>query len=190
MVLLVWNSPNRHWFAFTPNREDHRTFNAMRPIFNRQIARLLKLGKSPREIVSLLDCSNACVTYWNKRLGRPLFKRGRRIGPNDPIRTDRVITLRQDGLSAAYIARLFAISRQRVDQIISPEKQRARSTAARMIRYGYLKRPKRCSNCGKKRSIDAHHPDHNDQKSVRWLCKKCHYRADAQLRRKNRLTTK
>lgn len=44
------------------------------------------------------------------------------------------------------------------------------------LRRGELKRPSRCSECGGRGNIQAHHDDHAEPLNVRWLCAKCNCR--------------
>ena len=42
------------------------------------------------------------------------------------------------------------------------------------VEAGGLKRPDRCSECGQKKFVVAHHDDYSKPLVVRWLCIKCH----------------
>ena len=44
--------------------------------------------------------------------------------------------------------------------------------------------PQPCTACGSTRNIDGHHDDYNKPLEVRWLCRLCHGRLHAELRRK------
>ena len=49
--------------------------------------------------------------------------------------------------------------------------QRAVSIA---VLNGKLVRPKLCSECGKRREIQAHHNDYCKPYDIQWLCRLCH----------------
>lgn len=55
-----------------------------------------------------------------------------------------------------------------------PERIRAQNTLNRALKTGNIKKPKRCTNCGAKKSLDAHHEDYDKPLQVIWLCKSCH----------------
>lgn len=44
------------------------------------------------------------------------------------------------------------------------------------LKAGTLVKPSRCSNCGEKRAILAHHEDYDQPLQVIWLCFSCHPR--------------
>ena len=58
----------------------------------------------------------------------------------------------------------------------TPEKGRARGAVAYAILKGDIKRPSTCSECGKRKKVEAHHPDYSKPLSVVWLCISCHRR--------------
>lgn len=77
----------------------------------------------------------------------------------------------------------------------NPSKVSARRCVEAAIAAGSLVRSKSCGSCGTTQSamsdgrayIQAHHHDHiNEPLEVSWLCPKCHYRADAILRKSRR----
>lgn len=72
------------------------------------------------------------------------------------------------GRSPAEVAAALGISRQRVAQLLHPEKARARAMA------GELPRPDRCEHCGAVGSVEAHHGDYAEPLEVEWLCRECH----------------
>lgn len=49
------------------------------------------------------------------------------------------------------------------------------------VRRGLLT-PQPCEHCGAEK-VEAHHPDHRDPLRVVWLCRACHKRHHAALRR-------
>jgi hypothetical protein len=63
-------------------------------------------------------------------------------------------------------------------------KNRAHKAVGRALANGTLKRPSKCSKCGRRGEIDAHHPDHSEPLVVQWLCALvCHPAADRERRR-------
>jgi hypothetical protein len=75
----------------------------------------------------------------------------------------------------------FSMSRQRINQIVHPERTKARASVARAIRGKRLVRAKRCEHCGrrcKRSQIEAHHSDYAKPLEVQWLCWTCHKAAD------------
>ena len=56
----------------------------------------------------------------------------------------------------------------------NPEKVRAHKYVHDAIERGRLQRPDVCEDCGKTGGIQAHHPDYNKPKEIRWLCHACH----------------
>jgi hypothetical protein len=62
------------------------------------------------------------------------------------------------------------------------EKQAARKTLAKAVRYGRIVRPDACQKCGAITEIHGHHPDYSKPLEVEWLCRSCHtdaHRGDA-----------
>ena len=70
------------------------------------------------------------------------------------------------------------VSRQRLDQLKTPEKTRARNAVARALRTGRLMQSVRCEQCGAEGvRLHAHHhigyePEH--WLEVRFICTACH----------------
>ena len=56
------------------------------------------------------------------------------------------------------------------------EKSEARGLLNRAVRSGLIMRPKHCSECGRARKVEGHHPDYAKPLSVIWLCYECHGR--------------
>lgn len=57
-------------------------------------------------------------------------------------------------------------------------RQAARQLVHRAVKMGRLKRPQVCEDCSRRCKAHAHHDDYSKPLEVRWLCPKCHYRAD------------
>ena len=53
-------------------------------------------------------------------------------------------------------------------------KRNAQSKARRAVLSGLLVKPNKCSKCGNKAKIEAHHEDYNKPLDVIWLCNSCH----------------
>lgn len=67
-----------------------------------------------------------------------------------------------------YLKRLASDDTERI-------KMNARTAVAAAIRNGRLKRPDRCSQCGRRSdNIEAHHVDYGKPLDVEWLCSTCH----------------
>ena len=72
-------------------------------------------------------------------------------------------------------ARMGIGSRQRVEQLLQPEKDRARDVLNRAVRAGHIVRPKSCQECGDEdRRLHGHHSDYSRPLDVEWLCPGCH----------------
>lgn len=59
-------------------------------------------------------------------------------------------------------------------EIKNKEKRSAWMKIYFSIRNNKIKRPNKCSKCGKKCKPDAHHPNYSYPLNVVWLCRKCH----------------
>ena len=56
-----------------------------------------------------------------------------------------------------------------------PERSSVYSSVSYAIKTKRVKKPKRCSRCGKKsRLIHGHHSNYAKKLKVKWLCPKCH----------------
>jgi len=68
------------------------------------------------------------------------------------------------------------------------EKIYAGSYIGHLIEKKTLIRPIECSQCLEKGKIEAHHDDYRKPQEIRWLCTKCHRKAD-KIRRENEHNT-
>lgn len=79
----------------------------------------------------------------------------------------------------AYHRRNRVVLRQRAKQRAKdyPAQARARRIVYFGVRWGFIKKPKHCSLCGKRcvtRALQAHHTDYAKPTLVTWLCALCH----------------
>lgn len=81
-----------------------------------------------------------------------------------------------EGKPLLLIGKFFNISKQRVEQIVNPQAEKARDTTKQAIKNGKLTRLP-CRVCGNPKS-EAHHEDYSKPLEVDWLCKKHHGAAD------------
>lgn len=68
------------------------------------------------------------------------------------------------------------INEQRKEQLHTPQAI-ARRILVDAVRYGTIRKPNRCEECGEvkeRREIQAHHPDYSKPLYVQWLCAACH----------------
>lgn len=87
--------------------------------------------------------------------------------------------LRSQGFAMSAIGAKFGISRQRVNQILAPEKHDARMLIRRKLAIGEIVRPSNCEGCGDIwAELEAHHEDYSKPLDVKWLCLECHKLAD------------
>ena len=82
-------------------------------------------------------------------------------------------------INRAYQRRHRAVLRARASARAraNPLKATARRVLYFAVRWGFIKKPARCSNCGAKRRrrlIQAHHADYSKPTKVLWLCSHCH----------------
>lgn len=54
------------------------------------------------------------------------------------------------------------------------DKRKAEWTVRNAVRDGRMVKPKRCQGCGKRKKLEAHHPDYSKPLEVQWLCTPCH----------------
>ena len=79
------------------------------------------------------------------------------------------------GSSPTTLAESLGVSRQRGDQILHPEKHRARKVASAALKDGSLHKPQACERCDKRTpALAAHHADYSKPLDVDWLCRPCH----------------
>lgn len=58
-------------------------------------------------------------------------------------------------------------------------KRKAHELVRIALKEGWLKRATECENCGGINNIQGHHEDYTEPLEVIWLCKECHWVADA-----------
>lgn len=55
------------------------------------------------------------------------------------------------------------------------EKIKAHRAVEYAVKYGRLKKPENCEECGcRPKQLDGHHDDYSKPLSVKWLCPACH----------------
>lgn len=64
-----------------------------------------------------------------------------------------------------------------------PEKLKAQRLFRSALRRGVIVRPASCSECPSVCRVDGHHDDYSKPYDVRWLCRGCHNRHAAALRK-------
>jgi len=74
-------------------------------------------------------------------------------------------------------------SRRRRGPVYVAEQKRAERLLRSAIKHGLLVRPTSCKECHRSSEIVAHHRDYSKPLEVEWLCRKCHGKADSELRR-------
>lgn len=55
-----------------------------------------------------------------------------------------------------------------------PERTNARSRLNYHLNAGHIQKPKTCSQCGKRKKLQAHHTDYSKPLEVIWCCVGCH----------------
>ena len=79
------------------------------------------------------------------------------------------------GYSFAAIGRAVGRTRQRIEQIVRSERQRARLAAGVAYRRGDLAKPAFCESClNATDKLAMHHDDYSKPLAIRWLCQVCH----------------
>ena len=64
----------------------------------------------------------------------------------------------------------------------NPEKNRAHQKVADALRRGRrMVKPDKCSLCGKKTRLEAHHSDYSKPLDVQWLCHGCHRKIEGRV---------
>ena len=86
----------------------------------------------------------------------------------------KVLELRTKGFTYAAIGKRYGVTRQRAHQIYRPKQEAAHALVKIAIAGGFLVRPAKCQKCGKKKWVEAHHPDYDKPLDIEWLCIKCH----------------
>lgn len=64
------------------------------------------------------------------------------------------------------------------NRVISKDKSRANDSVRCAIKKGELIRPNKCSVCGKKCRVQAHHSDYKSKLDIIWVCQSCHRKLD------------
>jgi hypothetical protein len=77
-------------------------------------------------------------------------------------------------MGSTKLGRLLGVTRQRADQLLNPEKRRARKMVTGRLKRGTLVPPACCQVCGKAGPTTAHHDDYAKPLQLRWLCQPDH----------------
>lgn len=85
-----------------------------------------------------------------------------------------ISTLRKQGFTLKEIGEKLRITKQRVDQILNPNKHTARVAVMIALRNGTIKKPETCQHCNHAVRVQAHHSDYSKPLEVTWLCVACH----------------
>lgn len=134
----------------------------MNEALDSEIVELLVKGLRPNRIATQLKISSAKVSSIRRKFGLPKCKRG-----SDPIWDVKSILIKKEaGQTYSAIAKELGISRQRVQQIISPRSEPVRGN---------------CAKCGSKELIHRHHTSYVNNITEN-LCVSCHGK---QTNRKN-----
>lgn len=85
------------------------------------------------------------------------------------------IKLNFKGIKQIDIAKKLGVSRQRINQILHPEKNRTRGTVSQLIGLGKIPpaRSLRCVDCGAK-AKEYDHRDYTKRRLIEPVCKPCH----------------
>lgn len=83
--------------------------------------------------------------------------------------------IREKSYKNSLVWRKRRLSATRKWEKDNPIKFRALSILRNEVRSKRMIKPKKCSNCCKKKLINAHHDDYSKPLEVRWLCNQCHW---------------
>jgi hypothetical protein len=150
---------------------------AVRRRMNMSIETLLLEGKKPVEILSIVPFStHAKIARMRNILGLPLFQNGRPEGIEDKCKEalSYIESVAYLNPTVAFLAKQFKVSRQRIAQLLEPEKHKCRVRCFYAIRKKTLTRPNKCSFCLVECTPQAHHEDYSQPLDVVWLCARCH----------------
>lgn len=107
-------------------------------------------GKGAGEVKFYGSCKSRCATCENKQ----------RYAERKKNWTDEE--------KRAQYERIYKWSRE------NKEKIAARKAVLYAVKVGKLRKPSKCSKCGKVANLDGHHPDYSKKLEVIWLCRECH----------------
>ena len=65
----------------------------------------------------------------------------------------------------------------KVQQLLHPERRKARRAVSHAIRDGKLKRSLTCESCKEKKFVHGHHEDYSKPLDITWLCRGCHQKS-------------
>lgn len=117
----------------------------------------------------LIEKNKYICMYCNKKFKEPLaYKNGNKFYCTK-CNTKRCKKYRQTKGGKEAIYRSVRRSDKKY-----PEKVKARAMLHRALADNKIIKPKKCSSCGKRKKLDAHHPDYKKPLDVLWVCRQCH----------------
>lgn len=84
-----------------------------------------------------------------------------------------IMNMKKTGMTYSAIAKLSGVSRQRIQQIVRPPKNKRMEIIETV--------GKKCQRCGSVRGLHFHHLDYSDNPQLELLCVKCHRIADSDM---------
>jgi hypothetical protein len=78
------------------------------------------------------------------------------------------------GSLAYYKKQEERILAARLHRMNNPEQEYAHGVVKNALKFGKIKRPYFCENCGKETKTQAHHEDYLKPLEINWLCRSCH----------------
>lgn len=138
-----------------------------------KIISMLEQGMRPADIKKSTGCGGSVISHYRKQLNIPKFKPG--LPPMiSEERLNKITTMRNDGLTLKAIGAAFGVSDRRIQQILTPEKHRARVMIYNQILRNKIMKPTHCQDCKQQKPLQAHHMDYSKPDLVDWLCSECH----------------
>ena len=113
-----------------------------------------------------------CERHWERwaKNGNPLdATRNKKQYPKP-----RLVSI-SDYTSPTLLGKALGVTRQRANQLLNPNANRARHVVDQALKSGTIIKPSSCVRCDKHTDdLEAHHWDYREQLDVRWLCVPCH----------------
>lgn len=138
-------------------------------------------GEQPVYVLGTTECSiDRCERAGPYTRGYCRVHYGRLVRYGDPIyvappKNRRVRTALPPVAGATELAKILGVSRQRAQQLLTPEKDSARRQLASALKAGYISKAPLCSRCLEPSTkLHAHHWDYQRPLEVTWYCGLCH----------------